>query len=259
MTCSKTVALAFALTGACVSTRAQTAPTIMIQAPPPVGSMGGVVGSGMLMGVKNQPFSLVEKTTQVRTLADGTVITTHREEHRMRDSEGRVRSESGSEKDGAFELQMVSIMDPVANTTVMMFVQSKTATVTHLRAPQPPTPEQEAKRAELRAKAEAYRKDHPPLPSGYEDLQPETIAGVYATGRHHTLVIPAGREGNDRDIHIVDDTWTSPDLKIRMRSISDDPRFGKTTMEVTSLQQSEPDPALFQIPPGYKVTDHTPQ
>jgi hypothetical protein len=142
----------------------------------------------------------------------------------------------------------------------MMFVSRKTATVAHFpqpKLPTPPTPEEEqARMAALRAKAEAYRKEHPALPSGNEELQPETIAGVYATGRRHTLTIPAGREGNDRDIHVVEDTWTSPDLKIMMRSTTDDPRTGKTTTEVTELEQNEPDPALFQIPADYKVTEN---
>ena len=175
----------------------------------------------------------------------------------MRDSEGRTRTEMGTIKDGQFELQNVSVMDPVAGTMTTMFVRTKTAILMRFpqpKPPTPPTPEQEARMAEMRAKAEAYRKEHP-APSGFEDLQPETIAGVYATGRRHTLIIPVGREGNDREIHVVSDTWISPDLKITMRSITDDPRMGKTTMEVTKLEQNEPDPALFQVPADYKVTE----
>jgi hypothetical protein len=218
--------------------------------------IGGVVGAvGPMTGIKGQPYSLVEKTTQVRTLSDGTVMTTNREQHRMRDSEGRTRTEMGTIKDGQFELQTVSLMDPVANTIATLIVHGKTAMVTHFPQPKPPTPEQEARMAEFRTKAEAYRKEHPALPSGYEDLPPETIAGVYATGRRHTLIIPAGREGNDRDIHVVEDSWASSDLRITLRSTTDDPRMGKITMEVTDLERNEPDPTLFQIPADYKVTE----
>jgi hypothetical protein len=259
MTWRRVFALAV-LTGAvCVSGGAQDLGVLLTSpAPPPIGMIGGVVGGGPLMGVKGQPYSLVEKTTQVRTLADGTTMTTHREQHRMRDSEGRTRTEFGTIKDGQFMVQNVSLMDPVAGTFATMFLSGKTAIVTHFPQPKPPTPEQEARAAEFRAKAEAYRKEHPAAPSGFEDLQPETIAGVYATGRRHTLIIPVGREGNDREIHVVEDTWTSPDLKIRMRSTTDDPRLGKITMEVTEMEQNEPDPALFQIPADYKVTERTP-
>ncbi|HEV2575768.1 MAG TPA: hypothetical protein VGU25_01040 [Acidobacteriaceae bacterium] len=240
----------------CVSGAAQSTLTMTLEAPPPppIGMIGGVVGGGPLLGAKGQPYSLVEQTTQVRTLSDGTTMRTHREQHRMRDSEGRTRTEFGTVKDGQFVVQNVSVMDPVSGTIATMFLNGKTAIVTHYPQPKPPTPEQEARAAEFRAKAEEYRKEHPALPSGYEDLQGERIAGVYATGRRHTLIISAGREGNDRDIHVVEDTWTSPDLKIRMRSITDDPRMGKLTMEVTQLDRNEPDPALFQIPADYKVT-----
>ena len=73
-----------------------------------VGSNGGVgvLGVGvnrysiearlMARAVKGQPYSLVEKTTRVQTLADGTTITRVTEEHRMRDSEGRTRRTGGS-------------------------------------------------------------------------------------------------------------------------------------------------------------------
>lgn len=260
MTWRGAVVLASALLAICASGTAQDLGAVLVSPPPaPIVMIGGVVGAGPLAGIKGQPYSLVEKTTQVRTLADGTTMTTHREQRRMRDSEGRTRTEMGAVKDGQFELQNVSLVDPVARISVTMFVIGKTAIVTHFpepKAPTPPTPEQKAQMAEMRAKAEAYRKEHPAQPPNLEDLQPETIAGVYATGRRLTMTIPAGREGNDRDIHVVEDTWTSPDLKIRMRSTTDDPRMGKLTTEVTELERNEPDPSLFQVPADYKVTEH---
>jgi hypothetical protein len=246
------VVLASVMAAMCVSDGAQV--TMTVEAPPPPLIMfGGIEASGPMPGIKGQPYSLVEKTTQVRTLSDGTVMTTHLEKHEMRDSEGRTRTEMGTVKDGRFEVQNVFLVEPAAKIYVDMTVNGKTTMVTHFPEPKPvipPTPEQEA-----RARMHANRKEHPVLPPSYEELQPETIAGVYATGRRRTLIIPVGREGNDRDIHVVEDTWTSPDLKVRMRSTRDDPRSGKITMEVTEIEQNEPDPALFQIPADYKVTD----
>lgn len=250
----RVVAAVLVMAPGCVAAGAQNLGVVLVSPPPaPVGVIGGVVSSSPT-GIKGRPFSLVEKITQVRTLADGTVVTTHREQRQMRDSEGRSRSEIGTVKDGQFDLLTVSLMDPVANTETTLLVHSKMAIVRHFQQAKPPTPEQEAQAAEFRAKAEAYRKEHPALPSGHESLPPETIQGVYATGWRHTLIIPAGREGNDHDIHVVEDTWTSAD-QFRMRSVTDDPRMGKTTMEVTELNRNEPDPALFQIPADYKVTE----
>ncbi len=41
-------------------------------------------------------------------------------------------------------------------------------------------------------------------------------------------------------------------------SIHDDPRTGRTTMEVEELSRTEPDPSLFAPPEGYTVEDATP-
>ena len=50
----------------------------------------------------------------------------------------------------------------------------------------------------------------------------EVCAGVYAEGRRETGVIPAGSEGNDRDISVVTETWVSPELHLEvLRKISD--------------------------------------
>jgi TonB family protein len=88
-----------------------------------------------------------------------------------------------------------------------------------------------------------------------EQLGSDTIAGVYVTGVRATTTIPAGTVGNDRDITVISETWTSPDLKITVRQVTDDPRSGRVTTELTNITRSDPDPALFQAPEGYTVRD----
>jgi hypothetical protein len=85
----------------------------------------------------------------------------------------------------------------------------------------------------------------------------ETIDGVYAEGTRITHVTPAGTIGNDRDISMVTETWRSPDLQLDVLSKTTDPRSGERTTEIKNLNRAEPDPALFQVPPDYKV--QTPQ
>jgi hypothetical protein len=210
-------------------------------------------GAVRLPAVKGQPYSLVSKTTTIRTALDGTPINTVLEERKMRDAEGRERTEIIQSKGDS---PTPHITDPVAHVTFTLFPSSKTALVTHIPVPPPPTPEQEAKAAELRARTEAFQKAHPPDPAN--QLDSRTIAGVYATGTRRVVVIPPGRVHNDQEIRIVEDTWTSPDLKIKMASTKDDPRpaMGKVSMIVTDLQRTDPDPALFQIPADYKIVEH---
>jgi hypothetical protein len=50
--------------------------------------------------------------------------------------------------------------------------------------------------------------------------------------------------------------WFSEQLGINLRSIVDNPQSGKQLFTVTELSTSEPDPAFFQIPAGYRVVNH---
>jgi hypothetical protein len=83
--------------------------------------------------------------------------------------------------------------------------------------------------------------------------------GVEAKGTRTTRVIPAGREGNDQPITVVHENWISPELRITVMSINDDPRTGTSTMELTDIERGEPDAGLFQVPEGYTVKDRTPE
>ena len=90
-----------------------------------------------------------------------------------------------------------------------------------------------------------------------EVLPSRAIAGVYAEGRRFTRVIPTDLESNDRDLRVVTDEWTSPDLHVQLERNEDDPRQGKSTMLVTSLERAEPDSALFAIPQDHTVVDRS--
>ena len=76
-------------------------------------------------------------------------------------------------------------------------------------------------------------------------------------GVRTTRTIPAGAEGNDLEMEIVNETWRSRDLGLTLMSIHDDPRNGRTTAEYVDLQLAVPDPALFNPPAGYTVEERT--
>jgi hypothetical protein len=86
-----------------------------------------------------------------------------------------------------------------------------------------------------------------------EDLGPKSMNGVVATGTRHTLIIPQGTIGNNRDIHVVNERWYSSDLQMLVKTVNSDPRFGTDTYELTEISRDDPDPALFQIPAGYTI------
>jgi len=228
------------------------------------GGVEGVEMSGMMGVQRGQPYLLVQKTSTVRVLADGTTITTEREERRYRDSEGRTRIETKQiSPKMTFDMGMVMLFDPVAQTNTTLMGSSKEAHVMHFHAPKPPTPEEQAKLAEMRAKAEAARaarvaageKEQPKQSMESEALGTRNIAGMVVTGTRRVRTIPAGTVGNDRDIKVVMETWRSSELGMVLESTNDNPQSGKTTTEVVSFERTEPDPALFKVPEGYKVVE----
>jgi len=85
-----------------------------------------------------------------------------------------------------------------------------------------------------------------------EDLGEQNIEGVSAKGTRTITTIPAGAIGNERPIETIYEKWYSDELQIVVYSKSSDPRFGEQTYRLTNINRSEPDPSLFQPPPGYK-------
>jgi hypothetical protein len=62
--------------------------------------------------------------------------------------------------------------------------------------------------------------------------------------------------GNDQPITTVTETWTDPRTNVAVLRKSTSPT-GNSTMTMQNYSNSEPDPSLFQIPPGYRVVDET--
>lgn len=252
---------------------AQTAKPPVIVSPPPARvtpppmphSFTGGISLGTtgfrMPAVKNHPYTLLLKTTSHKKGPDGLPIAHVYFKRIMRDTEGREREEifAAQQIVPAGNAISVRITDPVAQTMVSWFPGTKTASVTHIPLPPPLTPEQEAKQAETRAKLEGYRKAHQPSPELDSDLPHETLAGIDAVGHRHILIIPADRTQDHQEVRIVEDTWTDPELKIKLASVTDDPRpeMGKIYTMVEELKRGAPDPVLFQIPAGYQIIDNS--
>jgi hypothetical protein len=53
--------------------------------------------------------------------------------------------------------------------------------------------------------------------------------------------------------------WEARDMGIVVLREVDDPQLGHSITKLMNIIRTEPDPALFQIPSGYKVTENRPQ
>lgn len=206
------------------------------------------------------PWTLTRTTTIVQTLANGTTITRTFTVKEARDSEGRTYSETQQtlhvRADGQpVDLVTYNVFDPVARTRINWENRTKIANVTHM--PDPKTIEDPTQYTQV-PDVDAARQPQAARPSRQvtrEDLGLRTIAGIEAKGTRTTSIIPTGEVGNDQPLTIARETWISTQYDVPLLTITNDPRMGKRTDEVTEFQPGGPDPALFQIPEGYAVRE----
>ena len=243
--------------------------------------------------VKGKPYSADTTTETVQTMVDGNRIVHRTESKFFRDSEGRTRREEtfgnvDPEHPTPHE-KKIFIDDPVNGTSYVLDPGSKSADkMVRLRTL---TDEQNSeddgarvmvktvKERETFVKDSAivepdgpapmvlkFRDDHSGNPDTVvlrvadenrnvvkEDLGTKNIEGVDCTGTRRTTTIPAGAIGNEKPISIVTESWFAPSIGAVVQSTSDDPRFGKTTYQLTNVQLSEPARSLFEPPADFKV------
>ena len=233
--------------------------------------------------VTGAPYSADEKTESVQTLADGTHIANSTTTRVYRDSQGRTRREMALPSFGGDTQPhtMITISDPVNGTSYTLDSEAKIAhqmpamamaaeakmraeaNVTQLRAGMSAAI-QGAVRARdangtttTRSEVRIVTRDGVTALAApkHEDLGANVIEGVNVTGSRETSTIEAGAMGNDRAITITSERWYSPDLKIELKSVHNDPRMSQTTHTVTNISRTEPDATLFQVPSDYKVDE----
>lgn len=204
-------------------------------------------------GFSGAPYSGRATTVKEEVLTDGTRITETFVELLWRDAEGRTRRELIRHADSGAEYRSIIITDPVGgkylkwndNEEAASRVVSIWPVAPNQRVTAPPSPVNQGK-VETRPD---FRN---------EILTPQEINGVYAVGSHWVRSIRLEGEISNRVIEVTNELWISPELRIIMRHIHDDPRTGKEDTEVTEVVRGDPDPALFQAPEGYAVVDHRP-
>jgi hypothetical protein len=220
------------------------------------------------------PYSATEEFSAVQTLIDGTHITPKpRTSKTYRDSQGRTREERsfcGPASDDN-EAVIVTIRDPVAGVGYILDLQKRIAhrfTV---------SPEDKPRAASgisgsVSGTSSSVRTTiattvtNPPgfslsvKPRPSEESEPlgmQTIEGLAAEGTRTTETIPVNAQDNDKEMKIVTETWLSTDLNTTILRKTSDPRSGEYTWRLVDINLSEPDPALFQPPADFKVTDDT--
>ena len=223
-----------------------------------------VVGiQGKLKVVKNQPYQAQATTETKRTLADGSHTDQTITAMIARDSDGRtVRTQNLSNG-----TTVTMILDPVAGTHIDYDSDKKVAHVMTLPATLPSGATLAMGSGfstsvtgtagggfflEHRT-VSSQASDGPSITT--ESLGTKTIDGIQVAGTRSTSTIPVGAIGNDRELTTTREAWYSAELNLDLLTIQNDPRFGQTTYSLANIQRSEPEAALFQVPPDYKVEE----
>jgi hypothetical protein len=236
--------------------------------------------------VRDKPYSADTSTETVQTLTDGNRIVHRTVSKFYRDSDGRTRREEtfgnvDPEHPSPHEVK-VFVDDPVSGTAFVLDPGSKSADKvertrkfldernaeddgTRIMSKSVIDSEAGEQNAPGRMMIK-FRDEHTGNPNVVvkhmsdekrdvvkEDLGTRNIEGVDCTGTRQTITIPAAAVGNEKPISIVTETWFAPAIAAVVESTTDDPRYGKTTYQLTNVQLSEPARSLFEPPADFKV------
>ena len=218
------------------------------------GGVNEVMQSIVVPPKAGAPFTLTLETEWARQLYDGGTTTLVNRRKIARDAAGRIFQERvalvpKSQDHGQPIRSMVQIFDPATHTRYDCFYLKPTQMCEILN--------------DSRSTSTIYKpmsQRTGPLPGDqgsaiHEDLGKRLIAGVETDGTHDTLIYNPGVYGNDRQMTVENEFWWSPQIGLNLLSIKNDPRVGKQTFTVTELVLGDPDPALFQVPEGFKMVD----
>jgi len=216
-----------------------------------VASSGNGCGSPVTRGIQHNPLSLEFVDQRSMVLADGNRIDQETHEKFYRDSAGRTRTEHEMLLDSGERHLAVNINDAVKCMNILLDSVRKTAQVYEYPV-QPP--QASAPRRRPPVPSQNHSEEAPKEAPKVERLGHMTIEGLDAVGTRTTWTMQANAIGNAQPIVHVNETWVSPELGMPVLSKYSDPRSGESVRRLVSVQRNEPDPALFQIPPDYTVT-----
>jgi hypothetical protein len=197
--------------------------------------------------VPNAPFSAVVNIEKSYVRKDRPPLELRSFRQIGRDSSGRIHNErrtfSRTTNDGTPELERIHLFDPQSRVSTWIDMSKKifwTTTGDHPPSTEPPTIRFAA--PDGNAPPSDFTKD--------EDLGVRDFDGVSARGIRETQTVVD--ENTGKDVVITDEYWYSQDLRINLIVKHSDPRKGSTSITVTQIKQTAPDPQFFEIPEGYK-------
>jgi hypothetical protein len=240
------------------------------------------------------PYLAEFKTTQVRTLADGSTVTDESTEVVAVDSQGRrlTATTTAPSSGDVTPKTRFTVIDPMAHVWISWASPGKIATVAAIPIPAAAQCSYAAVGSEIVtlscagsrttqtptstflgsiAKRLGFLGTHnaaglgcasgtviPTTKSTVEDLGTTTIHGVEARGQRTTTTAPGVAIQNIPPQVTAFEVWTAIDPGLRglvVRQLNDSSRSGKMSRELVKFARSEPDSSIFQVPRGYEIVN----
>lgn len=230
--------------------------------------------------VKDAPYSAEVITISEAVQPSGQKVPSERHGRQYRDAQGRTRTEIGIPNTADGLPAIVTISDPSQQAIITLDPKDKTARVVHLArsasAPDTGTPAAAASPVlpgpANPVSAAATRTPSGAAPSGptlmafgaanppkTETLGTKEMEGMTVTGTRTIFTSAAPAGGEAKPFSSIADRWFSPDLQVVVWNEHTDSRGSHFVQKLVNIVRTEPDAALFQVPPGYTVKERTPQ
>jgi hypothetical protein len=222
------------------------------------------IGYGDVGVVANNPFHADEMVSPSRSQQPRTIVG-QRPLSAARDSQGRIRIErvggeykrdDGPDAGSQVQEHTIVICDPVAETFTRINTLTATATIIHA-APSAPRAAGNPPATQLSFCASRLPSSHVASRFQVQDLGDQIIEGVEAHGQRLTLPMPGATAGEELpNGESTSERWCSDSLSAMVLTVSGNTKTGvRSTLAMRNIQRTEPDPALFQIPSGYAISE----
>lgn len=211
----------------------------------PDGSISEHVHGISVEAIPNAPFTAREIVKITTHLQDGAVVEQKYYAMIVRDSKGRVYRETRGKvpfnSNRQPPLFNTFVSDPKTGTRVTCTGATRTCVVTNWH----PVLRQVEEQVGQASDGMSYLTR--------EDMGRSTIDGLEVIDTQEKRTYIAGAFGNNRDVVVSKRYWYSPQLQVNLAVNRHDPRTADQDLQLTELSVSEPDPAWFVIPDGFRV------
>lgn len=197
----------------------------------------------------NAPFTATARTVWVRTLPDGSTVTTENARLVTRDAEGRIFQQRvtfvpvPNVEKREMRVHATDYYDLVEHTHYHCDTAPKVCNLFEYYAP--------VTDAVVPAGLQPDRTTF----LTREDMGVDTFAGLEVQRSRETLTLYTESVGNTRTILRTVDYWYSPALGVNVQVKRHDPRDGDQTLWLTDVSLAAADPEFFKVPAGYRIID----